>query len=229
MTIYRTHIQQRRYENKLYVLETIADLDEAIDLLCEELGEDGEKDTFAEDLCPYFGILWPASEALSQYLVSHPLLVQKKKVLELGCGLGLPSLVAANLEAEILATDYHPDVETYFHRNCRHSNLPKIPYQRFNWRDSIEEIGKFDVVMGSDILYESKHPKEVASGLIRFLKTDGIILLADPGRNYLNVFLQAMEEAGFGFESESILINDKEMKIYCFRESLFESQHHSSQ
>lgn len=220
MTTYRTHIQQRRYENKLYVLETIRDLDEAIDQLCDELGESGEKDPFAEDLCPYFGILWPAAEGLAQYLSSHASLIKGKTVLELGCGLGLPSLVAAQLGGDVLATDYHPDVEEYFHRNCRHSNLDEIAYQRFNWRDSVEEIGKFDVVMGSDILYESKHPKEVAAGLIRFLKKKGIILLADPGRNYLKVFLEAMEEAGFAQDCESILIEDKTVKVFCFRELL---------
>ena len=56
MTTYRTHIQQRRYQDKLFVLETIRDLDEAIDQLCAELGEDGEKDPFAEDLCQAW---WP--------------------------------------------------------------------------------------------------------------------------------------------------------------------------
>lgn len=216
MTTYRTHIQQRRYADKLFVLETIRDLDEAIDQLCDELGPDGEKDPFAEDLCPYFGILWPAAEGLAQYLAENPQLVKKKRVLELGCGLGLPSLVAHHLGADVLATDFHPDVEAYYHRNCRHSNFDELLYQRFNWRQGVEDIGLFDVVMGSDVLYESKHPGEVAQGLLRFVRQGGTVLLADPGRNYLPTFVQAMEKLGLNPEVETQIAQQKEIKIYRF-------------
>lgn len=220
MTTYRTHIQQRRLGDKLYVLETIRDLDEAIDQLCSELGDDGAKDPFAEDLCPYFGILWPASEGLAQYLVEHASVVKGKRVVELGCGLGLPSMVAAHLGASVLATDFHPDVEHYFQRNCRHSNMPALSYQRFNWRGSSSDIGLFDVVLGSDILYESKHPSEVAAGLVRLMKPGGEIVLADQGRSYLGQFLTAMEQAGFDVEVESQQAQDKSIKVYKFRAKL---------
>ncbi len=193
---YPTHIQQRKLGDKLYVLEAIRDLDEAIDLICEAMTPEEQLDPFAEDLCPYFGILWPAAEALSQFLGEHPEIVKNKSVLELGCGLGFPSLVATHLGGEVLATDFHPDVEAYFKRNCRHSSLT-CSYQRLNWREDGEELGLFDVVMGSDILYESKHASEVALGLIKFLKPGGTILLADPGRSYLQRFIQAMTELGY--------------------------------
>ena len=90
---YKTLIQQRSLGNKLYVMEAIRSLDEAIDQVCEVLTDEEQKDPFAEDLCPYFGILWPAAEALSIYLNEHPALIKNKSVLELGCGLGYPSLV----------------------------------------------------------------------------------------------------------------------------------------
>src|SRR4051812_46485300 len=115
---YPTITKQRKIGEKLYVVEAIRDLDEAIDLVCEALSPEEQKDPFAEDLCPYFGILWPSAEALAWYLADHPELVKDKSVLELGCGLGLPSLVAAHLGGAVLATDYHPDVEEYFQRNC---------------------------------------------------------------------------------------------------------------
>lgn len=212
---YKTQIQQRRLGEKLYVMETIRSLDEAIDTLCEALTEEEQKDPFAEDLCPYFGILWPAAEALSIYLNEHPKLVKNKTVLELGAGLGYPSLVATHLGAKVLCTDYHPDVEEYFLRNCRHSNI-SCEYQRLNWRDPAEEIGKFEVVMGSDVLYESKHAREVAKGLIRFLRPGGKILLSDPGRNYLQPFLEAMKAEGYREESELIQVHDKEVFVFVF-------------
>lgn len=212
---YNTHIQQRQLGDKLYVMETIQSLDEAIDQVCEVLTNEEQKDPFAEDLCPYFGILWPAAEALSRYLNENPGLIKNKMILELGCGLGYPSLVATHFGAKVLATDFHPDVEEYFLRNCRHSNLA-CEYLRLNWREDKQDIGLFDIVMGSDVLYESKHASEVAKGLIRFLKPGGKIVLSDPGRNYLQAFLEAMKSEGYMEESELISVKDKEVFVFLF-------------
>ena len=212
---YKTLNHTRRLGDKVYVLEAIRSLDEAIDDLCEVLTAEEQKDPFAEDLCPYFGILWPAAEALSIYLNDHPKLVKNKTVLELGCGLGYPALVATHLEAKVLATDYHPDVEEYFQRNCRHSSI-RCDYMRLNWREDKQDIGLFDIVMGSDVLYENKHASEVAKGLIRFLKPGGKILLSDPGRNYLQPFLEAMKKEGYTEESELIAVGEKEVFVFLF-------------
>lgn len=212
---YKTHMQQRWLGEKLFAMEAIRDLDEAIDMVCEELSDEEQKDPFAEDLCPYFGILWPAAEGLAQYLSKHPELVRNKTVLELGCGLGFPSLVAAHLGAKVLATDFHPDVEEYFLRNCRHSQV-RCEYQRLNWREAGSDVGLFDVVMGSDVLYESKHPREVAKGLIRFLKPGGKILLSDPGRAYLQSFVTAMNDEGGIYAMDSEHVGEKEIFIFDF-------------
>jgi predicted nicotinamide N-methyase len=212
---YHTKIEQRRLGDKLYVMEVIRDLDEAIDQVCSGLTPAEQNDPFAEDLCPYFGILWPAAEGLAIFINNHPDLVRHKRVLELGCGLGFPSLVAGHFKANVLATDFHPDAEEYFKRNCRHSVIDG-QYQRLNWREDKEEIGLFDVVMGSDILYESKHPAEVAQGLIRFLSPGGKIMLSDPGRNYLQPFLKAMNNEGYTDELHSIGVDAKEVLVIIF-------------
>lgn len=214
---YHTQTVQRKLNDKVFVMETIRSLDEAIDQICEAMNADEKADPFAEDLSPYFGVLWPAAEALSIYLSQNPKLVKNKSVLELGCGTGYPSLVATVLGGDVLATDFHPTVEEFFQRNCRHSNVT-CKYQRLNWREGTEEVGKFDVVMGSDILYESKHAKEVALGLIRFLKPGGVILLADPGRAYLQKFLDAMKELNYTEEYELIAVSGKENFVFKFTE-----------
>ncbi len=201
---------------KLYILEVIRDLDEAIDLICDSMTEAEKLDPFAEDLCPYFGVLWPAGLGLAYFLQDHSELVKGKSVLELGGGLGLPSLVATTMGGEVLTTDFHPDVEEYFLRNCRHSSVPG-KYRRLNWREE-GMAEKFDVVMGSDVLYESKHPREVAQGLKRFLKPGGRIILADPGRNYLDAFLHAISAMGMGEERSSYEIDGKTISILVLSE-----------
>lgn len=213
---YHTTIHQRKLGSKLFVVEAIRDLDEAIDELCESLSADEQKDPFAPDLCPYFGIFWHASEALGMYLSEHPELVRGKRILELGAGLGFPSLVAIHLGGDVLTTDFHPLAEEYFYRNCRHSQV-EGKYRRLNWRE--EEAGTFDVVMGSDVLYESQHPMDVARALLKFVKPGGKILLSDPGRNYLQKFLTVMRETGATEKVEMVEADGKVNFVYEFTSS----------
>ena len=213
---YPTISKSVKIAGKVFVLETIRDLDEAIDLLCASMSPDEQLDPFAEDLCPYFGILWPSAVGLATYLGENPALVKGKRVLELGSGLGLPSLVASYLGGDVLTTDFHPDVEEYFMRNCRHSSI-QGHYQRLNWRENLAVSEKFDVVIGSDVLYESRHAKEVARGLLKFVNPDGMILLSDPGRNYLQQFVSAMNEEGFIEEMSSIKAGDQDIWILKFK------------
>lgn len=211
---YPTQIKQFKIPQKVFVVEAIRNLDEAIDILCEAMSPEEQKDPFAEDLCPYFGILWPAAVALSEYIALNPSIVKRKTVLELGAGLGLPSLVASHFEGDVLCTDYHPDVEEYFKRNCRHSSI-ECNYERLNWRETKSEK-KYDVVMGSDVLYEGKHPREVAEGLLSYVKPGGVILLSDPGRNYLTPFVDAMNAKGLHEEMLTINVDGKEVFILKF-------------
>jgi predicted nicotinamide N-methyase len=217
---YPTRMIQKKLGEKLFVLEVIRDLDEAIDLTCAALPPEEQLEAFSEDLCPYFGILWPSAEALAIELLSCSQDIKGKSILEIGCGLGLPSMVANHLGAQVLATDFHPDVEKFFQRNCRHSSL-EVNYQRLNWRDEGVQNhhwqnSQFDWVIGSDILYESKHSFEVAKGLLKFVKPGGTILLADPGRIYLKSFLEAMKKFGYHPEVTSILLEGKTISIFKF-------------
>ena len=70
--------------------------------------------------------------------------------------------------------------------------------------------------MGSDVLYESKHPSDVAKGLIRFLKPGGKILLSDPGRSYLQQFVHAMNNEGYVEEMAATNAEGKEIFIFLF-------------
>jgi len=212
---YPTKTQVLDIAGKKFVLEVIRSLDEAIDLLCNELSEEEQKDPFAEDLCPYFGVLWPSARALAQFIAARPELVKDKKVIELGCGLALPSLVATHLKGDVLATDFHPDVEHYVQRNARHSEI-SIKYQRLNWRES-NSIGTFDVILGSDILYESKHPDEVALGLLRYSRKGSTIILSDPGRAYLQKFIESMNKLGHQEEIFFVDVEGEEQFVVLYR------------
>lgn len=197
-------MQRPPYELKQYTeqvgevsieIETLKDLDKAIDQLCQGVDEKDAEKVFVQDLCPYFGVIWPAARALSEHVARMGGWLKDKTVLEVGCGLALPSLVAAKLGARVVATDFHPDVPKFLARNTQ-LNKVKIDYRSLDWRQETG-LGTFDFVIGSDILYESSHPPDVARALARHCHKDSHIVLADPGRVYLQAAVKAIEEQGF--------------------------------
>jgi predicted nicotinamide N-methyase len=122
------------------------------------------------------------------------------RVLEVGCGLALPSLVAAKLGASVTATDYHPDIGTFLERNLFLNGLSsaEVKFVPCNWQAEDALLGQYDWVIGSDILYERQHPGPVARILARHVKKgEGRIILADPGRPYLQNFSDEMNLLGF--------------------------------
>lgn len=181
-----------------FEMTSIKDLDESIDILCEFFGEEDQDDSLKEEYCPYFGVLWEAGIGLCQHLSTLDL--NGKKVIEIGCGLALPSFLISRMGGNVIATDFHADVPLFLRLN-QEKNQTYFPYKVMNWRNEIErtrtDLGLFDYVVGSDILYESQHPLEVAKALIALLKPQGKILLSDPGRAYIQKFITSMNECGF--------------------------------
>jgi predicted nicotinamide N-methyase len=179
-------------------LETLADLDRAIDKLCDGVDEKQVEAVFAEDLCPYFGVIWPAARAVAEHLARMGGWLKDKTVLEVGCGLALPSLVAAKLGARVTATDFHPDVPKFLERNLALNGITSaLSYRELNWREGARDLGEFDFIVGSDILYESGHPKDVARTLAAHCHKGSHIILGDPGRPYLQPCIDALTRAGF--------------------------------
>jgi predicted nicotinamide N-methyase len=190
--------------------ETIRDLDESIDILCSHFGEDDQDLSLAEQHCPYFGVMWEAGIGLSQHLTTE--MCNGKKILEIGCGLALPSFIATKLGGEVIATDFHADVPLFLELNQKNNDL-FFEYKMMNWREEVMEVknqlGTFDLVLGSDILYESQHPMQVAKALIAFLKPRGKIILADPGRAYMQKFVTSMNELNYKEELKTQTVEAK--------------------
>lgn len=192
------HYQLKKLSVLGFEISTLRDLDESIDTLCEHFGEANQDQSLKEEYCPYFGVLWEAGIGLSQFLQYQNL--KDKRVLEIGCGLALPSFVVTKAGAQIIATDFHVDVPLFLSLNQKQNNV-QFEYAVMNWRDEVERtkntLGLFDLVIGSDILYESQHPREVAKALIGLLKPGGKIILADPGRAYVQKFVTSMQELNY--------------------------------
>ncbi len=186
-------------------IECLKDLNATIDELFGLLEKTGDT-SLLEDLCPYFGVVWPSARALSHTLIKEAGLrggsLAGLTILELGCGLAIPSLLAARLGAEITATDFHPEVPKFLEKNKVINSCPQIKYINADWRQNAEALGTFDWVIGSDILYEVQHTKQVAKVVAQTVKPTGMAIIADPARPYLQAFSDEMEALGFKGQTE---------------------------
>jgi predicted nicotinamide N-methyase len=140
-----------------------------------------DEDAFADDeFLPYWAELWPAAHALVAAL--PPL--GGLKVVELGCGLGLPALVAASSGAEVTATDWAVDAIDLLQRNARRNGLDLTAEVR-DWRRPWRE--RFDLVLAADVLYEHRNVEPL---LERLGELAPVALLALAGRPYEDTFLR---------------------------------------
>ena len=180
---YETDLIEERFDGIEVRLHCIRDVEAAIDAMFAELEARGCPDLL-EDLCPYFGSLWPAARVLARWMASQGRpAFEGKSVLELGCGLALPSFVAARLGARVWATDRHPDVSRFLERNLAANPGLAIRYESLDWRQGAAPE-TVDWVLASDVLYE----KHQAASLVGFLRAtlapSGRAVILDPNRAY---------------------------------------------
>lgn len=180
-----------------FELEIFADLDAEIDRICENSeAMSPEEVSRALDLSPYFGVVWPSARGLSTFLVEKGKELAQKRILEVGCGLALPSFVAARLGASVVATDFHPEVRGFIEKNTRLNGVT-IEYREQDWRDLSQVDERFDIVIASDVLYEKEHPRDLVASVLAWLNPEGFVILADPGRTYLQTAVDEFERRGY--------------------------------
>src|SRR4051794_9365057 len=149
-----------------------------------ELPDDGAVEW--APLVPYWSVLWRSGLTLARELAEAEL--SGRRVVELGCGLGLPSLVAARAGADVLATDGDEEALPLLERNARANRL-NVATARAEW-DAPEDLvarGPFDLVLAADVLYE----RAAVAPLLSLLPLLGPeVWLADPGRPAARAFFE---------------------------------------
>lgn len=186
-------------------LKTLVNFEATVDQIFEHLQRQNQPELL-EDLCPYFAHLWVAARGLAQHIaLIDDSALKGKNILELGCGLGAPSMIAAMRGAHVVATDFHPDVAQLLRDNCRLNQISPISYEHLDWR-SPEGLAqtRWDMIMASDVLYDRSQPEMLAHVLDQLSKVGSPrIIIADPGRGYLQRFMDIMTGHGFSQHSMS--------------------------
>jgi predicted nicotinamide N-methyase len=154
-----------------------------------------DEDAFdEEEFLPYWAELWPSGIVLAEAVAKLEL--RGSRVLELGAGLGIPSLMAALGGAEVLATDWAEEAVELLRVNAERNGL-RLRAERVRWDDpgALLRDAPWDVVLGADLLYESRNAEQLLELLPRL---GGELLLAEPGRPFAKAFLEQwdVEEVG---------------------------------
>src|SRR5690242_7563198 len=116
-----------------------------------ELPDDGPVEW--APLLPYWSVLWRSGMELAREVAQADL--AGRRVVELGCGLGVPSLAAARGGADVLATDGDEEALELLERNARENGVA-VATACVDWAEaeSLVECGAFDLVLAADVLYE---------------------------------------------------------------------------
>jgi predicted nicotinamide N-methyase len=147
-----------------------------------------------EEFLPYWAELWPSGLALARHVSRREL--RGLKVLELGCGLGLPSLAAAAKGADVLATDWAEDATELLRRNAeRNGVFLRVAQVRWSEPKPLLRAAPWDLVLGADLLYEARNAEQLAELLPAL---GGDTLLAEPGRPYAKEFLDRFRAEDVG-------------------------------
>lgn len=159
----------------------------------EEFGHD--------ERLPYWAELWPSARALARHLLDAP--PAESAIVELGCGLALPSLALRRLGKDPLATDYYTQALRFAQANAERNALAPLRTAHLDWRNPLAAL-QAELVLAADVLYEVRNAEALAELLPRLVAPGGRVLLADPGRTYQEDFRSRMHVAGWRVEEVDV-------------------------
>jgi ETFB lysine methyltransferase len=152
-----------------------------------------EEDFDRDERIPYWANLWPSERALAGLIADQS--GYGRKLLELGCGVGLAALVAARAGFEVLATDYYHEAIEFVEVNAHRHGL-SVAARMIDWRALPDDLGRYDIVIAGDVLYEKPMTPLIINVLKQTLTATGVAYIADPCRLVARPFVERCNEQG---------------------------------
>ena len=176
---------------------------------------DAERAGISSAAWPMFGLLWPSGAQLAARLAARAV-CSGERILEVGCGLALASLVGHRRGCDMTASDCHPLAARFLLENLRLNGLAPMKYRHGDWsaaarapqeagvagRAALE--GRFDLVIGSDLLYERDDDGALAAFIARHAADSAEVWIVDPDRGNRPAFSRCMQAHGFALHDQRI-------------------------
>jgi predicted nicotinamide N-methyase len=153
---------------------------------------------------PHWARVWPSGVALADVVTARRDELAGRRVLELGCGLGVTAITALEAGATLVVSDYSALPLTF----CRYNALQNVGRSprslQFNWRAPTPSAllrarvaGGFPLILAADVLYEGRDVQPLLDLIESLLAPDGMLWLAEPGRKTAQRFLNTAAAAGW--------------------------------
>ena len=177
-----------------------------------------EEDFAHDERLPYWAEVWPSAVALARSLAREDL--AGLRAIELGCGVGLPTIAALDRGVQVLATDHNEAALDFAAHNAREELGREPGTALLDWfSPELDGLGPFDLVFAADVLYERRNAPALADLVPRLLAPGGEAIFADPRRPPAPSFLETMRARGFrGFtERSTVEQGGREVKVLLHR------------
>jgi predicted nicotinamide N-methyase len=199
-----------------FVITRIASIDRLYDDL---VARGPAHEDVADERIPYWADLWPSAVGLAQYLHAHPELVSGKTVLEIGCGLGLPGIVASALGGRVTMTDYLEEALAMAGRNAERNRAKGVAFRKMDWRRPDASLTA-DVLLASDVAYEKRSFEPLPHAISTLLGPGGLALVSEPGRAFAKPFFDSLAR-DFDSDVANILVEYRGLRtgvsVYVLR------------
>jgi predicted nicotinamide N-methyase len=215
VSLSETHFNNIKLCDRVVRIETISNPDKLFDELMQRPGSD---ESVLDEQIPYWAELWPSAICLSDFIIGNKLIIPGMKVLEIGCGAGLPGIVAGQLGAEVILSDYLDEALELAERNWKNNNSGKVTLLKMDWRQPSSTL-KPDLILASDIAYERRSFPSLVRAFKILAGPMTEILVTEPGREFAQDFISSLSEAGLNVQSSTreLLFKDHKYKIHIHR------------
>lgn len=164
---------------------------------------------------PFWARIWPAAKALGTYLIDKQQLLHNKSVLEVGAGLGLPSIIASKFASEVICTDLFSEGLSICKKNAELNGIQNLSIQVFDW--NITEIPDTDIIIASDISYDPNQFERLEKLLRIWVDAGKTIVLSLPQRFQSVPFVLAIESLIQDRKEFAIIEDDRDVIVSVFR------------
>jgi predicted nicotinamide N-methyase len=156
---------------------------------------------FARDeYMPYWADLWPASRMLAKAILHEPW-TPGMSALEIGCGLGLPGIVALAMGLKVTFSDYDACALRFAAANAKLNGFSDFGTLQLDWRNPPEGLSS-PVILASDLVYELRNVLPVVTFLKKALQPGGVCLLTDQDRIPAQALRDMLRDEGLPFTSK---------------------------
>lgn len=149
----------------------------------------------SDAMWPIFGLIWASGRILAEHMCRTA--DDGARVLEIGCGLGMASLVMKRAGFDITASDIHPLARDFLNKNAELNGIAQIPFYLGDWATEAPELGLFDRIIGSDVLYDRGHAPALSGFIARHTKPDAEVIIVDANRGHTASFRHHMDALDF--------------------------------